>query len=49
MADPIAEFVVTPHAAFEMERRGIDEATVRWVLGGPEQRQAVRPGRDVLQ
>ncbi len=49
MADPIAEFVVTPHAALEMERRGIDEAIVRQVLTAPEQREAVRPGRDVLQ
>ena len=49
MADPIAEFVVTPHAALEMERRGVDEAIVRQVLTAPEQREAVRPGRDVLQ
>jgi hypothetical protein len=32
-----------------MERRGIDEAIVRRILAAPEQREAVRPGRDVLQ
>ena len=49
MADPIVEFVVTPHAAFEMQRRGLDETTVRRVLTEPEQRESLRPGRDVLQ
>ncbi len=49
MADPITEFVVTAHAALEMRRRGIDDASLRRVLAAPEQREAVRPGRDVLQ
>jgi hypothetical protein len=26
--DPVRDYVITPHAVFEMERRGIDEATV---------------------
>ena len=49
MAEPVAEYVITPHAAFEMERRKITEGTVRDVLAAPEQRHAVRRGRDVLQ
>jgi len=47
--DPITEFVVTPHAGFEMQRRGLDETIVGRVLAAPEQREALRPGRDVLQ
>ncbi len=50
MADePITEYDITPHAAFEMRRRGIDEETVQRVLAAPEQRLQVREGRDVLQ
>lgn len=49
MAEPILRFVITPHAAFEMQRRKIDETVVRGVLTAPEQRHPVQPGRDVLQ
>lgn len=49
MAEPIANYVVTPHALLGMERRGIDMAVVEAVLTAPEQRLAVREGRDVLQ
>ena len=49
MAEPVVEYSISPHAAFEMERRGVDEAVVRRVLGAPEQRENVRLGRDVLQ
>lgn len=49
MPEPVGDYVITPHAAFEMKRRGIDEATLNQVLHFPEQRTAVRPGRDVLQ
>ena len=49
MADPIGGFRITPHAAFQMERRGINEGIVRRVLAAPEQRLTARPGRDVLQ
>jgi hypothetical protein len=48
-AEPIPDYVVTSHAAFEMNRRGIDEQTVRQVLNSPEQRLPVREGREVLQ
>jgi hypothetical protein len=47
-AAPIEAFVITPHAIFEMRRRGIDEVAVRLVLAAPEQRMPVRRGRDVL-
>ena len=47
--EPILEFVITEHAAFEMRRRGIDEATLRSVLATPGQRSSVRAGRDVLE
>ncbi len=49
MVEPIAEYRVTPHAAFEMARRGIDENVLRRVLGAPGQRWRIRPGRDLLQ
>jgi hypothetical protein len=49
MAEPVVEYSLSPHAAFEMERRGLDETVVRRVLAAPEQRENVRPGRDVLQ
>jgi hypothetical protein len=42
-------FVISPHAAFEMERRGLSDETIRMVLSRPEQQWAVRPGRVVLQ
>ena len=32
-----------------MRRRGIEESVVRRLLAAPEQRHAVRAGRDVLQ
>jgi hypothetical protein len=49
MPDPIDLYVITPHAAFEMARRGVAEGIVRSVLAEPEQRHPVRDGRDVLQ
>jgi hypothetical protein len=48
MAEPIVEYSISPHATFEVERRGVDEAVVRRVAA-PEQRESVRLGRDVLQ
>lgn len=49
MAEPVARYVLTSHARFEMERRGISADTVHQVLTAPEQRVHVRPGREVLQ
>lgn len=49
MPEPIREYLITAHAAQELQRRGLDENTVRRVLAGPEQRLSVRLGRDVLQ
>ena len=46
-ADPILDFVLTPHAAEGIRRRGLDQ-TVRYVLTHPEQRFVVRPGREVV-
>jgi hypothetical protein len=48
VAEPIPECSISPHAIVEMTRRGIAEAIVRRVLAAPEQREAVRRGRDVL-
>ena len=48
-SESIRDYVITPHAAFEMHRRGLDETTVCQVLTQPEQREVVRPGREVLQ
>lgn len=47
--DPVTDYVITPHAVFEMERRGLSEQIVRSVLSAPEQRLEVRRGRVVLQ
>jgi len=46
---PLAQYVVTDHARFQMERRGITEEHVRQVLKAPEQVVTVRPGRWVYQ
>ena len=47
--DPITACTFTEHAPFEMARRGVTEEAVRAVLERPEQRLAMRPGRDVVQ
>ena len=49
MPEPVRRYVITTHAAFEMQRRRIAEIVVRSVLAAPEQRYPVRSGRDVLQ
>ncbi len=49
MAEPITDYVLTAHARFEAERRGISEEVLRQVLTAPEQRIYVRAGREVLQ
>jgi hypothetical protein len=49
MAEPVRQYVITHHAAFEMQRRRVAETIVRSVLAAPEQRYPVRSGRDVLQ
>jgi len=49
VADRAVAYVFTPHAVFELDRRGIDEALVRRVLQAPDQRDVIRPGRNVFQ
>ena len=49
ISGPIRSYVIMPHAAFQMGRRGINEETVNEVLEAPEQRITLRAGRDVLQ
>jgi len=49
MPEPVTEYEIAPHAAFEMQRRGLSEEMVRAVLAWPEQRLDVRPGRVVFQ
>jgi hypothetical protein len=46
---PPAEYRLTNHVRFEMERRGISEEDVAQVLSAPEQADWVRPGRVVYQ
>jgi hypothetical protein len=43
------DFIITAHARFEMQRRGIGEDQVRKVVTSPGQRMTVRPGRVVMQ
>jgi hypothetical protein len=49
LPEPVEDYVVTDHAAFEMERRGLSEQVIRRVLVAPEQRLEIRSGRVVLQ
>jgi hypothetical protein len=48
-SEPISNYVITPHAAFEMKRRGLDENIINRILTNPEQLIDVRSGRVVLQ
>ena len=45
----ITNWVLTPHASREMERRDIGPEVVKLVVENPGQRLPVRPGRDVFQ
>lgn len=49
MAEPVLRYVLTAHARLEMQRRSISAEIVQQVLAAPQQRIAVRPGRDLLQ
>ena len=49
MSTPIKNYIVTPHAVFEMQRRGIGDEVLRQVLISPEWRETIREGRDILQ
>ena len=48
-AAPVEDYTISPHAAFQLARRGIPLLLVQSVLRKPEQRWAERPGRHVLQ
>jgi hypothetical protein len=48
-AEPITRYILSEHAEFEMDRRGLDAKLIATVLGKPDQRRLVRPGREVLQ
>ena len=45
----ITEYIFTPHAEFEIQRRGIGGEVILEVVSGPEQTIDVRPGRVVMQ
>lgn len=47
--NPVGEYIITDRAAFEMERRNITSELIRIVISNPEQRIAVRKGREVFQ
>lgn len=46
---PFRDYVITDHATFEMKRRAIPLELVQRVLENPEQRLAIRKGREVFQ
>ena len=48
-AEPIATYVITAYAAFEMARCGISEELVNEVMVAPEHRLLVSTNRVVLQ
>lgn len=45
----VREYVLTAHASWELERRGISKEQVDEVLTAPEQMEQDRPGRCVYQ
>ena len=45
----IRDFVISPHAFFEMARRGLDEELICQILKAPDQRYELRTGRVVVQ
>ena len=49
MSEAIKNYIVTPHAVLEMQRRGIGDEVLRQVLISPEWRETIREGRDILQ
>ena len=49
MAEPVRDWVVSPHGLASMQRRGIGVEVVGQVMAAPEHRFSVRAGRDVLQ
>jgi len=48
-AEAIANYIITDHAAIEINRRGLTGKIVDEILKSPEQRFDVRQGRVVLQ
>jgi hypothetical protein len=48
-AEPIIDYTISRHAAYEIDRRGIKVETINQILKNPGQRFDVRPGRVVLQ
>ncbi len=42
MSETIKNYIVTPHAVLEMQRRGIGDEVLRQVLISPEWRETVR-------
>lgn len=48
-SESVDDYVITDHAAFEMKRRNISPELVGQILAQPEQRVAVRKGREVFQ
>ena len=47
--EPVANYIVTSHAALEMGRRGLSRETVDRVMAAPEQWVEARTGRIILQ
>jgi hypothetical protein len=46
---PLRDYVITEHAAWEMQRRGISQEVIEKVMNSPEQVFEAKPGRIVLQ
>lgn len=46
-AEPIIDYTISDHAAYEIERRGIKIETIDQVLKNPDQRFDVRPRRGI--
>jgi hypothetical protein len=45
----MVDYVITEHALFQMQRRGISESDLLSVIKSPERSEEVRPGRMVVQ
>jgi hypothetical protein len=49
MPAPLLDWILTPHAKTELQRRAIEPTLIAEVLAAPERRSAHRAGRDVFE
>ena len=45
----MVDYIITDHAYFEMQRRGISKKIIQSILANPDQKVEIRQGRSVYQ